>query len=149
MVPDLLHLPVMRRLAGVLLVLLSGCVYGTGAYYTTTETAGPPRQSVTVEDLRSLSKAGVGDDVIVARIEAEGVAAKPTADQIAQLKGEGLSDRVIQAWVSAKVTPATTTRRVVYRTPYYYGGYYPYPYYGGYWGWGYPYWGYSYYRHYW
>lgn len=135
----------MRKLGPLALLVLSGCVYGTGAYYTTEEVAGPPRQSVTVEDLRSLYKAGISDDVIVARIEAEGVAAKPTADQIAQLKQEGLSDRVIQAWVSAKV-PAPTTRRVVYRSPYYYGGYYPYhyPYYGGWWG--YPYWG-GYYCH--
>ena len=142
----------MRAILGLALSLLAGCVYDGGGYYTTTTTAGPTRYPVTVEDLRSLTKAGVSDDVIVARVEAEGAAAKPTTEEVAQLKKDGVSDRVIQAWVSAKVTPKTTERRVVYRSPYYAGvyPYYAYPYYGygGWWGWGYPYYWGHYYRPY-
>ena len=141
----------MRRTPWFLLLILSGCVYEGRAYYT--EEVASARYPVTADDLRALSKAGVGDDVIVARLETEGVPARPTAEEVARLKQEGVSDRVMQAWVSAKVTPKTE-RRVVYRSPYYsgvgYPYYYPYyPYYGGWWGWGYPYWGfsYSYYRH--
>jgi len=49
------------------------------------------------EDVAKLAKAGVSDDVILSKIEQEKATFKLSADDIALLKGDGVSDRVLQA----------------------------------------------------
>ena len=109
-----------------------------------------------------MSKAGLSDSVLLEKIRAEGVAARPTAEQAESLKKEGLSDAVVEGMENAPVVAPTETRvEYVYDDPYY--GYYPYPYYSGFYGptwyghpyyaygsyWrGYPYWGGGYYYSY-
>ena len=69
------------------------------------------RLSPGVEDLLKLSRAKVGDDVIVAFVHDPGRRYNLTADEIVYLRKEGLSDRVLAAMLSqssrrAAVTPA-------------------------------------------
>jgi hypothetical protein len=100
---------------------------------------------VTKSDVLKLVRAGVGDDVIVARIRAEGVEARPSTDEILEMKKEGVSDKIVQALLEGEVASRVETPRMIYSSnpwdvPYYYP-YYPYyrPYsWGGYWP--YPYW---------
>jgi hypothetical protein len=127
----------------------------------------------TKEDLKKLAAAGVGDEVIVALVRAQGPSPRWSADDLAELKKAGVSDRVLQALVGPPAESApvreverTVERRVVvsptyYETEpwvpasysfasYYPGYYYPsYGYYGGYYrpfygGWCSPGYGYGY-----
>ena len=112
-----------------------------------------------------MAKAGTSDAVIIEKIKATGVAAKPTAEQLADLKKEGVSDAVLGAITGAQVVEPREQVETVYNYPYgysspaYYGyGGYGYPYYYGYgpsywhgsygYGYGYPYYGYGGYHHY-
>ncbi len=136
----------MRRVRGLLTLVLfgaTGCYYGPRAYYVEPQVA-PARQPVSREDVRTLVRAGVGDEIILARIRTEGVSARPTAEEVVDLKKEGASDKVVEALLGAQVTSAAPARAV-------YPAYgYPYPYPS--WGWDpfYPYyWGHRYYYRYW
>jgi hypothetical protein len=123
---------------------------------------------VSKEDIKKLVAAGVGEDVILTFIRANGPAHKLSADDVVELKQAGASERVLGAMMGASsAAPARrveTVERVVekqvyvpqttyvYSTPSYYypsvysyGSCYPYTYYprysyGGYYG--------SYYRGY-
>ena len=124
-----------------------------------------------VEDLRKLAAAGVGDDVILAFVRAHGAPSKLGAGEVAELKKAGVSDRVLQSLIGTPSeapapAPERATERVVERPvyvprtyfetePYYpvsysyasYPSYYSYPgysyrpFYGG---WHYPSYGYGY-----
>ena len=139
----------MRRAGGLLtLVLLgvTGCTYGPRGYYVEPPVA-PARQPVSREDVRTLVQAGVGDEIILARIRTEGVTARPTAEQVVDLKKEGTSDKVVEALLGAQVTSAAPAR-VDYPAYVPYG--YPYPYPSWDWDPFFPYyWGNRYYYRYW
>ena len=109
----------------------SGCVYyGPGSEYAV-------RPAVSQEDVRKMVQAGIGDDIIIAKIKSDGMTAKPSADDLVQLKEVGASEEVIEVMVSARVvTPVR--RRVIYRS-YPSASYYYDPWYSG--------WGYSSYGH--
>jgi hypothetical protein len=120
-------------------LILGGCYVAPYPRYRVREVRPP---GLTTEEVVKLTKSGLSDDVVVEKIKEAGVTVRPTADQLAALKQEGVSDRVLQALVEAPITG--TEQRVVeyvyYPRSYYYPYYYPYsyPYY-----WGYPhyYWG--------
>jgi len=61
--------------------------------------AGTPRiaSAVSTRDLIELSKAGLGDEVLVALIEADGTIFNLDAPKILELRGAGVSERVITA----------------------------------------------------
>ena len=91
---------------------------------------------VSKEDIRKLVGAGVGDEVIVSFIRANGPVHKLSADDVVELKQAGASERVLGALMSP--APAAPARRVeaverpvyvpqttyVTSTPYYYDSYY-------------------------
>jgi hypothetical protein len=58
-----------------------------------------PAWAVSTRDLVELSKAGLGDDVLVALIEADGTVFNLDAPRILQLRAEGVSERVITAMI--------------------------------------------------
>jgi len=57
--------------------------------------AAPQDSSFTAEDIRKLSKAGIGDDVILAKIEQEKGSLKLSADDLAELKKAGVSEKIL------------------------------------------------------
>lgn len=81
---------VIRGLAAAVIVIVLGA---------------PPASAVTPDELAALSKEGLGDDVLIALIDASGLSAVVDAARALQLKRQGVSDRVIAAAVRAS-TPA-------------------------------------------
>ncbi len=141
----------LKILLGASLCLASGCVFDTGPYYRVRTIPG----GLSTDKIVRMAKSGVSDEVIIEKIKDVGIAAKPTSDQLASLKSEGVSDTVLGALLAARVVPQETTVEYAYYPNYYYGyPYYGYPYgawgyyypYGSYWGWGYGY--YPYYGRY-
>lgn len=65
----------------------------------------PQDASFTKDDVLKLAKAGIGDEVILAKIEQEKRSLKFTADDLAELKKEGVSEKVI-----ARLTDLTSRR---------------------------------------
>lgn len=57
----------------------------------------PARQPVTLGDVMHLTRSGVSDQVIVSRIQANGMARAPSVDDVVALSQEGVSDQVIAA----------------------------------------------------
>ena len=66
----------------------------------------PVQLSRGAEDILKLSRAKVGDDVIVAFIEGGSRRFDLTASEIVRLRNEGVSDRVLAAMVNPQSTPA-------------------------------------------
>jgi hypothetical protein len=126
-------------------VLLGGCVVSSGPHYRVRQVRPA---GISNEEVVRMSKAGIADSVITEKIRSDGVARRPTADDVVSLRNEGLSDAVLDAMLTATVVPERTVE-VVYDYPsysygyypYYYGGYPYYPYYSGFYG----YYGYGYY----
>jgi len=118
---------------------LAGCYIGPAPGYRVREVRPP---GLTIDEVVKLTKSGLSDDVVLEKIKEAGVATRPTSDQLASLKQEGVSERVLKALVDAPITGAE--RRVVeyvyYPRSYYYPYYYPYSYYPYYWGYPYYYW---------
>lgn len=139
--------------AGLATLLLAGCAAEPYRVSRTVTTPG----GLTTEEIVRMSKSGISDSVLVEKIRSDGVAARPTADQIASLKQDGLSDEVVKAMINAPVRE-TSVQVTDYPNLYYYPYAYPYPYpyygyygyYGPYWyGHGhYPYYGHPYWGHY-
>jgi hypothetical protein len=85
----------MRRARIAVLVLLCA-VFGAAS-----------AQAVTLKDLMDLTKAGLGDDVLVALIEVDGGVFDIDAATLTRLKAAGVSEKVIVALVkSGRVRPA-------------------------------------------
>lgn len=74
--------PVMRRFAAVL-ALVCGLA------------APAPAEAVTLRDLVELSKQGLGDDLLIALVEAEKSVFHLSAADVKSLKEQGLSDRLL------------------------------------------------------
>jgi hypothetical protein len=58
-------------------------------------TSMPVRQPVTMSDVIHMTRSGVSDQVIVSRIQANGMAQSPSVDDVIALSQEGVSDYVI------------------------------------------------------
>ena len=122
-------------------VVLSGCLYEERSDWITTETVPPP--ALSCDDVIRMVKAGVSEGIIVSKIRTDGVVARPSVDQIAALKKEGVSDPILEALVSARVGPVAAPERVrVIRRNYYPDDLWWYDrwYYDMGWGWYYPRW---------
>jgi hypothetical protein len=65
-----------------------------------------PALAVSTRDLIELSKAGLGDDVLVALIEADGTVFNLDAPKILELRDAGVSERVITAMLRNATRPA-------------------------------------------
>ncbi len=135
------------------LALAAGCATEPYPYY---QVRRMEPGGLNADEIVKLAKAGTSDAIIIEKINSIGVASAPTAEQLAELKKEGVSDAVLNAMTAAKVVQPKESVETVYRYPYYsspYYGYYGYPYYGPYYGsywygYGYPYYGYGYHSHY-
>ena len=112
---------------------------GSGCMYYERVPEYTVRPAVSQDEVRKMVQAGIGDDVIIAKIKSDGITAKPSVDELVKLKEDGVSEGVIEAILSARVvTPVRRTRReVIYRhypsTSLYYGP--------RYYGWGHHYYG--------
>jgi uncharacterized protein YcfJ len=82
--------------------------------------AATAASAVTLGDVVSMSKAGVGDEVIVTQLETKGLAHRVTTNDIILLKQQGVSDRVINAMQrSAEPRPVTVAQPVIVEEYYY------------------------------
>ena len=119
-------------------LILGGCYVGPAPRYRVREVRPP---GLTAEELVKMTKSGLSDDVVLEKIKEVGVATKPTSDQLASLKQQGLSDKVLKAIVDAPVTGSEqrVVEYVYYPRSYYYPYYYPYSSYYPYSYWGHPY----------
>jgi hypothetical protein len=77
-------------LAVAVVTLLLSCAWATPAF------------AVSLRDLVELSRAGVGDEVLVALIDIEPGPFQVSAEQVLQLRAAGLSDRVIARLIRHK-----------------------------------------------
>jgi hypothetical protein len=105
---------------------------GVNARAAAARTANPP---LTRDDVIALVKAGVGEDVIVAKIQAAGYAAAVTAEEIIALKNAGVSDKVLNAIISRaqQQTPRVVTPAAPYwhvEPPVYWFDAWPFPWWG-------------------
>jgi hypothetical protein len=64
-----------------------------------------PASAVTPDELAALSKEGLGDEVLIALIDASGLSVVVDATAALQLKRHGVSERVIAAAVRASTPP--------------------------------------------
>lgn len=86
---------------------------------------------VTVEDVIAMSKAGIGDEVVIAKIRSSGTVFDLSADRIIEVKEAGVSDRVIRAMIRTPdedYSYRQEDRRTAYGYRYAYGGHHGYPY---------------------
>ena len=91
--------------------LLAGCVAYERRYYE------PGVSPVSPADVASMTRAGYSEAHILRMIQANGVAWKPSADELIMLRTAGVSDYVQSAMIEAPVTayrPPVEHRTVVY-----------------------------------
>ncbi len=71
--------------------------------------------ATTFNDVIKMSQAGLGENVIVTHIQRHGVQARPSADDMIALKGQGVSDNVLNAMQrSSTATEVPVATPVVY-----------------------------------
>jgi hypothetical protein len=137
---ETLHAPPRRAgLAAALLfaVVLAGCA------------SVQSRPPVTVEQIVQMSKEGVPAADIVQKMRDAGTVYRLSGSQLARLKGEGVSDEVLD-YMQQTLLAQERARGAMDYAPYWGGPYWygPGPFWGPYPYWG-PYWGpYPYYHHY-
>jgi hypothetical protein len=73
--------------------------------------------AVSTRDLIELSRAGLGDEVLVALIEADGTVFNLDAPKILELRAAGVSERVITAMIRNGAPAATTAARAATDVP--------------------------------
>ncbi len=73
--------------------------------------AGVASAATTAAQLVELSRAGLGDDILIALIQTDGSTFQLTAADILALHGQGLSDRVIRAMQETGRTPPSAPVR--------------------------------------
>jgi hypothetical protein len=96
-------------------------------------------QPLTIEDIKALTKAGVGDDLIISQINSTRTVYKLNTAQIIDLKNSGVNQKVIDYMINTQSMAAQTQEPAVYSGGYYYVApypyyYYPYPFVYGYYG---------------
>jgi len=139
-----------RLLIAAISLLTSACVVERARGYPEVRTPPPAASPLAPDAVVRLVKAGVSEDIILEKIKADGVVSRPTSDQIVSLKKDGVSDRVIEAMISARVPVAHEVApppRVVYRDYVYADPWWPwYPWWCGWGPYGHVSWSWSY-RH--
>jgi hypothetical protein len=120
-------------LAGLAICLLStGCM---SPYYAHRERRHVVQEdtlmgpAMTVDDVIAMTKDGVGDDVILAQMNATHTYFRLTSNDIRDLKKSGVSDKVIHAMIKSadQAKTSTQSQQVAYSpSPDYYWGAYPY-----------------------
>jgi hypothetical protein len=120
----------------VALIVLVSALVGVGCapehYAQRARTAAVPEDTIalmTNKDVVALSKAGVGDDVIIDMMDVSGSDFSLRPQDVVELADSGVSDKVISAMVRTGKSSQYTDGS---------GGYYYYPPY--YWDAGYPFW---------
>lgn len=107
-----MHMGMKRfAVAGLCLLSLAGCVVYEDRHHT------PGVTPVQKADVLSLRASGAPDDQILDMIQRNGVARKPTADEVVELSSAGVSSRVMNAMMEAPVTtyrPPTEVRHRYY-----------------------------------
>jgi hypothetical protein len=103
----------MKRLLCALLIgsLLGGCVMYEDRYHT------PGVTPIQKADVLSMRAAGTPDGQILDMIHKNGVARRPSADEIIEMQGAGVSSPVMNAMLEAPVTqyrPATEVHHRYY-----------------------------------
>lgn len=99
--------------AWAFLILLAGCAPATGSGRLEPRRDEVPmpaaiRQSpLTTLDIIHMAQAGLDDEALLDRIAAEGVATRLTPRAAAELRANGVSERVIAAVSTAEVVPRT------------------------------------------
>ena len=71
-----------------------------------------PAMAVTPEELVRLHRAGLGDDVLLALVDATGVQGRVAVDESLELRHAGLSDRVIAAAIRRSAADAAAESQV-------------------------------------
>jgi len=71
------------------------------------DVAPVPSQGLTKDQVIQMTKAGLSEEVIVARVNAEPSQLKLSADDLITMKSAGVSDGVIRAMLAPKAPPAT------------------------------------------
>lgn len=87
------------------------------------------RQPLTIEDVKALAKAGVGDDLIISQIASTRTVYQLNTAQIIDLKNSGVNQRVIDYMINTQSMSVQTYQPEVYSSSYYYVVPAPYPYY--------------------
>lgn len=117
-----------RILSIVAMALLVFGSVGCGSMYTSLQRPKQDKNPMTVSDVVALSKAGVGDSVIIAQMHATQSAFALSNQEIIDLKNAGVSEKVIAAMIKTNARSGKRDSSYVYV---------PYPYYGyprSYWG---------------
>ncbi len=122
----------MMFVAFVLACLLagSGCMTGDDTSYNRDQGPKADSLALTSHDIITMSKAKVGDDVIVHLIRTTDSYFHLRSRDVVELADSGVSDKVIEAMIKTAEAPREQGAR-----PYYYVPYYPTYWYGAY-----PYW---------
>ncbi len=123
--------------AGVVAVfLIAGCAPSQYTQYHRAHMRRPDTlDQMKVQDIITLSKAGVSDSIIISEMDASDSWFHLKPQDIIDLKNAGVSDNVIKAMMapppkSAAAAGDSSTVRYVYPPPYWwYDGFYPYWYY--------------------
>jgi hypothetical protein len=102
-----------RRISCMVMAFLQ-CSTVIMALMTSTLAQNAP---LTQEQIIQMSKAGLPEDVIVARIKAEPESLKVSTDDLIKLKKAGVSDGVIRALVSPRSTQSSATAAVPAPSP--------------------------------
>lgn len=100
--------------ASVLVALIGIFLNGTGWLVTDAAaqtSSNPPAASADlpagVQDVVALTKAGMGDDLILAKVTQAGMSYNLTADQMIYLKSQGVSEKVMAALIGPSGAPPT------------------------------------------
>ena len=134
-------------------LLWTGCYVGPAPRYRVGEGTSSGRPPLTMEEVLRMAKGGISDAIIIESMNARGIAARPSSEELASLRKEGLSESVLAAMVTARVpAPEESMTERVYEDPdytYYYGPWWygPYWYAWPYWGWRYHYYPHPWYRY--
>ncbi len=89
----------------------------------------PYAPPVSKEDVVRLTAVGISDDVIIERLEAEGLSRPLASRDISLLQSAGVSARVIEAMREARLVPSSQmlrSSRSDWRYPYWHPGFGPY-----------------------
>lgn len=96
-------------LLGLLLPLWWGCA--VEAPYPTETTPPAPSAPLSIQDVLEFLDEGIGESAILARVEFDGLAARPTMAEIQALRNIGASDRLILGLLTAAVPYPVETLR--------------------------------------
>jgi hypothetical protein len=121
----------MKTMRNVFIVILTTvCLAGLASGCASSKPKVAQSHPVTVADVEALTKAGMGDDVIISQIRTSGAAYRLNAADIIDLHNAGVSNRVIQYMINSPAQ-APVAQTVVAAPPpappYYYPNPYPYP----------------------